>query len=47
LDASKTTLVAGAPRELLEAMRQIAATGAAPFEQTPSMGCSIKWKSSA
>jgi len=35
----------GAPRELLEAMRQIAASGRGPEEQTPSMGCSIKWKS--
>ena len=31
--------------ELLNAMRQIAETGAGPGEQTPSMGCSIKWKS--
>ena len=29
--------------ELLNAMRQIAATGRGPEEQTPSMGCSIKW----
>ena len=34
----------GAPRELLEAMRLVAATGRGPAEQTPSMGCSIKWK---
>jgi peroxiredoxin len=33
-----------APRELLEAMRAVAATGIAPAEQKPSMGCSIKWK---
>jgi peroxiredoxin len=33
-----------APRELLEAMRSVAATGSAPVEQRPSMGCSIKWK---
>ena len=32
-----------ARRELVEAMRAIAATGQIP-EQTPSMGCSIKWK---
>ena len=31
-------------RELLEAMRLVAETGAGPREQTPSMGCSIKWK---
>ena len=29
--------------ELLNAMRQIAATGPGPREQVPSMGCSIKW----
>jgi peroxiredoxin len=34
---------AGAKRELLDAMRQIAKTGEAPKDQTPSMGCSIKW----
>ncbi|MBU3030203.1 thioredoxin family protein [Paracoccus marinaquae] len=31
-------------RELLEAMLQIAETGKGPEIQTPSMGCSIKWK---
>ncbi len=31
--------------ELLEAMRMIAAQGHAPDRQHPSMGCSIKWKS--
>ncbi|WP_299731545.1 thioredoxin family protein [uncultured Tateyamaria sp.] len=30
--------------ELLTAMRQIAATGHGPQDQTPSMGCSIKWR---
>ena len=34
----------GAKRELVEAMRMIAATGEAPKDQTPSIGCSIKWK---
>ena len=29
--------------ELLNAMRQIAATGNGPQKQFPSMGCSIKW----
>lgn len=33
-----------ARRELLEAMRLVAATGKGPAEQTPSVGCSIKWK---
>ena len=32
------------PNELLAAMTQIAATGRGPAEQTPSMGCSIKWR---
>ena len=34
----------GARRELYEAMMQIAETGRGPETQTPSMGCSIKWK---
>ena len=34
----------GAQRELFEAMLQVAETGRGPREQTPSMGCSIKWK---
>ena len=44
LDASKTTLVENAPRELYEAMAQVAKTGQGPKEQIPSMGCSIKWR---
>ncbi len=32
------------PRELFDAMAQIAKTGRGPVEQTPSIGCSIKWK---
>lgn len=47
LDASKTSLVEGARRELFEAMRQVAETGRGPAEQIPSMGCSIKWKQAA
>ena len=35
----------GARRELVEAMRIIAATGVGPKHQVPSIGCSIKWKS--
>ena len=31
-------------KELVEAMLQIAETGAGPRDQTPSMGCSIKWR---
>lgn len=34
----------GSRRELHEAMRMIAATGEGPRAQTPSIGCSIKWK---
>jgi peroxiredoxin len=30
--------------ELLDAMLQVARTGAGPAEQTASMGCSIKWR---
>jgi peroxiredoxin len=37
----------GARRELVEAMRAIAATGSAPPGQVPSIGCSIKWKPGA
>ena len=38
---------AGAPRELYEAMKLIAATGRGPVEQHPSIGCSIKWRGGA
>jgi peroxiredoxin len=34
----------GARRELFEAMKAVAETGRGPAQQTPSMGCSIKWK---
>lgn len=34
----------GARRELFEAMKLIAHTGQGPDEQTPSIGCSIKWR---
>ncbi len=45
LDATRMTATgADLPRELFEAMRQVAETGAGPAEQVPSMGCSIKWK---
>jgi len=32
-------------RDLYEAMKLVAQTGAGPQDQVPSMGCSIKWKS--
>jgi peroxiredoxin len=44
LDASKTTPIPGAIRELYEAMVQVAETGRGPEDQIPSMGCTIKWK---
>ena len=44
LDESRTTLVPDARRELYQAMLEVARTGRGPAEQTPSMGCSIKWK---
>jgi len=45
LDEGKTSAPrAGAKRELLDAMGQIAATGRGPADQIPSMGCSIKWR---
>jgi peroxiredoxin len=48
LDEGRTTPPPkGARRELVEAMRAIAATGKAPADQVPSMGCSIKWQAAA
>ncbi|MDX2266114.1 MAG: thioredoxin family protein [Hyphomicrobiales bacterium] len=45
LDASgRDPAAPGARRELFEAMRLIAEDGRGPAEQTPSIGCSIKWK---
>ena len=44
LDASKTSLVPDARRDLFEAMKLIAETGQGPRHQIASMGCSIKWK---
>jgi peroxiredoxin len=36
-----------APRELYEAMLQVERTGRGPAQQTPSIGCSIKWRTAA
>ena len=48
LDASrKEAAPADVRRDLFEAMRAVALTGAGPVEQIPSMGCSIKWKGAA
>ena len=44
LDASRKELVEDAPRDLYNAMLQVARTGQGPHEQIASMGCSIKWK---
>jgi len=44
LDASRKDPLPDARRELFEAMRQIAQTGAGPDTQYPALGCSIKWK---
>lgn len=45
LDASgKDPAPPTARRELFEAMRLVAETGAGPRQQTPAVGCSIKWK---
>jgi peroxiredoxin len=45
LDASgREPASADVRRELFEAMKEIAATGKGPRQQTPSTGCSIKWK---
>ena len=44
LDDAAMGDAAGRTRELGDAMRQIAETGEGPRQQTPSMGCSIKWR---
>lgn len=45
LDASrKETAPPDSRRDLFEAMKLIAETGAGPQQQIPSIGCSIKWK---
>jgi len=45
LDSSGRTPGAGdLKRDLFEAMEKVAKTGQGPADQIPSMGCSIKWK---
>ncbi|HEY5994561.1 MAG TPA: thioredoxin family protein [Gallionellaceae bacterium] len=44
LDASRKDTAPDAPRDLFNAMVQVAQTGQGPREQLASMGCSIKWK---
>jgi thiol-disulfide isomerase/thioredoxin len=46
LDASRKEAIQDAPRDLLNAMLQVAKTGQGPLDQFASMGCSIKWKES-
>ena len=43
-DVRNLRRVAGAKRELFDAMAAIARSGAGPAEQYPSIGCSIKWR---
>lgn len=42
--AGRNPAATDTPRELLAAMRQVAKSGIGPREQTPSIGCSIKWR---
>ncbi len=44
LDSSQRSPVPDARRELFEAMVEISRSGRGPAQQTPSIGCSIKWK---
>jgi peroxiredoxin len=43
-ESRKESAPAGVRRDLFEAMKEVALTGAGPREQIPSIGCSIKWK---
>jgi peroxiredoxin len=44
LDESRMEAIPNARRDLFEAMKLVAETSKGPAEQTPSIGCSIKWK---
>ena len=45
LDASrKEAAPADVQREPFDAMKQVSTTGQGPLQQTPSIGCSIKWR---
>jgi len=44
-DARNRQRVPGSRRDLYEAMVAIARTGKGPADQTPGIGCSIKWRS--
>ena len=43
-DTGRGPARADARRELFDAMRLVAETGKGPADQTPSIGCSLKWK---
>jgi peroxiredoxin len=45
IDSSGRQAVPNARRELFDAMVAVAQTGRGPAAQTPSIGCSIKWRS--
>ena len=45
-ESRKEAASPGARRELFEAMRSVAESGEGPRLQTPSIGCSIKWRDS-
>ena len=47
LDDSGRSAKPDAPRELYDAMVQVARTGKGPERQTASIGCSIKWRTAA
>jgi len=44
-EGGKNPLPPGGKRELVEAMKAVAAGGTTPGNQQPSIGCTIKWKS--
>ena len=43
-ESRKETAPEGVRRDLFEAMKEVASTGRGPKDQTPSIGCSIKWR---
>jgi thiol-disulfide isomerase/thioredoxin len=43
-DESRKETASNSTRDLFNAMKLVAETGAGPKEQVPSIGCSMKWK---
>jgi len=43
-ESRKTTAPENVRRDLFEAMKQVALSGKGPAQQTPGIGCSIKWR---